>query len=296
MEKMRPSPFVFIPLGIGGKVADRMRAPVSRILSLFPSLKYNLKSLGVDSAEAYVASSLLSSFLSAALLALLLYFGAQGAKDAAHIRQLALITSSGLFVTLFIFNLFYPGIKTRSYAIRMDRDLAFALKDMLVQVESGIPLYESMVNIAHSNYGLVSDEFTAAVKVISAGTPESQALQQMALKSKSEYFKKALWQLVSTLESGASIGPALRSVIETLENYQRKSIKDYSATLNFVVLIYMLSAAAIPSMGVTFLIVLSAFGGMGVSDALILAVVGASLLLQLVIIGYMNSARPAVYE
>ncbi|VVB98063.1 Type II secretion system (T2SS), protein F [uncultured archaeon] len=281
---------------MGQKYSDRHRAPVSPIQALFPSLKYNLKSLGVTNPEAYVASSVLSAFISAALLGVLLYFGAQSAKDVARIQSLAIAASFGLFLTLFIFNMYYPGIKTKSYAAKMDRDLAFALKDMLVQVESGIPLYESMVNIAHSNYGLVSVEFTSAVKEISAGAQESRALQQLALKSKSEYFRKALWQLVSTLESGASIGPALRSVIETLESYQHKSIKDYSATLNFVVLIYMLSAAAIPSMGMTFLIVLSAFGGIGVNESLILAIIGGSLLFQLVLIGFMNSGRPAVYE
>ncbi len=291
---MRPSPLVFIPLDAGQKIADRMRAVVSRVLALFPSLKYNLRVLGVQEPEGYVASALLSSVIAALLFGTVMWIGMRGQPPSAGAAVLA--AAFVIFLIFFIFNMVYPGIRTRTFALRTDRDLAFALKDMLVEVESGIPLYEAMVNIAHSHYGTVSAEFNLAVKEISAGMPESLALQKMALKTRSEYFRKALWQLISALESGASLGPALRSVIETLETYQHKMIKDYSASLNFIVLLYMLIAAAIPSMGITFLIILSAFGGIGVNEVLLGGIVVLSLLSQIIIIGYVNSGRPAIYE
>lgn len=292
----RPSPLILVPMEIGQKFADRFRPLISRLLAIFPSVKYDLKSLGIPEAEAYVASNLISSFFLSLVFGAFVYASIRAAKDPTRLQMFAPGIVVGVFLAAFVFNMLYPGLKTRTSAIKMDRDLSFALKDMLVQVESGIPLYEAMVNIAHSNYGSVSPEFNSVVKEISAGMPESLALQKMALKTKSEYFRKALWQLISSLESGASIGPALRSVIETLDTYQRKSIKDYSASLNFIVLIYMLTAAAIPSMGITLLIVLSAFGGIGVSDSLIAGVIMGSLMAQLIIIGYVNSGRPAVYD
>ncbi len=294
---VRPSPLALVSLGAGQKIADRFRAPIRAVLALFPSLKYTLRALDVLEPEAYVAANAITSFL-LGILVCGATFGVLmiNKQPAPNAPLLAIASGLSTLLAIFLFNIFYPGIRTRTFAGRMDRDLSFALKDLLVQVESGIPLYEAMVNIARSDYDLVSMEFSAAVREISAGTSESVALQKMALKTKSDYFRKALWQLISSLESGASLGPALRSVIETLESHQRKSIKDYSGSLNFVVLIYMLSAAAIPSMGITFLIILSAFGGAGINEITLLEVVAASLLLQIVLIGYMKSGRPAVYE
>lgn len=291
-----PSPLVFVPLDVGEKIANRFRTIISKTLALFPMLKYDLRTLGIQEVEAYAASNIASSLIISVFFAVFISLMITNLKDAARAQPLALLSIVAIFFIMFIFNMVYPGIRTRTMAVKIDRDLIFALKDMLLQVESGIPLYEAMLNIARSGYGGVSYEFDVAVKEISTGTPEAHALQKIALKTKSEFFKKALWQLISSLEKGARLGPALRSVLETLENYQYKTIKDYSATLNFVVLIYMLVSAAIPSLGITFFIVLSAFGGMGVNEQLIGGIIAGSLLLQLVLIGYVNSGRPAVYE
>ncbi len=290
------SPLVFVSLESGQKIADRFRGIISKVLALFPSLKYNLRTLGIMEVEAYVAASLASSLLLALMFGGVAFAALQQTGKTDTALRYSLVSAIAIFTTFFIFNIFYPGIRTKTVAGKIDRDLMFALKDMLMQVESGIPLYEAMVNISRSSYGLVSSEFGLVVKEISGGTPETVALQRTALKTKSEFFRKALWQLISSMEKGARLGPALRSVIETMENYTYKSIKDYSGTLNFVVLIYMLTAAAIPSLGITFFIVLSAFGGMGVDERTIAMIVGSSLVAQMVLIGFVNSGRPAVYE
>lgn len=291
-----PSPLVFVPLSIGQKIADRFRSTLSKILAFFPSLKYDLRALGISEVKAYTASNIISSFLLAIMFGLAILLALKMAKAEARMQSIAALASLAVFLTVFVFNMIYPGIKTRTFAVRIDRDLIFALKDMLIQVESGIPLYEAMVNIANSSYGIVSSDFKGAVKEMSAGTPESAALQKIALSTKSEFFKKALWQLISSLEKGARLGPALKSVVETLENYQYKSIRDYSSTLNFIVLVYMLTSAAVPSLGITFSIVLSAFGGLGVNEQMLTALISVSLLAQVILIGYVSSARPLVYE
>lgn len=289
------SPFLFVSLKTGRKMADRSRWLVSRVLALFPGLKYDLRALGVQEPESYVAAALASSLATAVLFAGVI-FAAAGVKKLPNTEGIALASLLGSFIALFIINAYFPRIRTGTVTMKVDRELIFALRDMLVQVDSGIPLYESMVNVAHSDYGTVSVEFESAVRSISAGTSESAALQKLAFQTKSQYFKKALWQLISSLESGASLAPALRSVIESLESYQYKAIKDYSSTLNFVVLIYMLTAAAIPSVGVTFLIILSAFSGAGINETVVEGVLAVSLVVQVLIIGYLNSIRPAIYE
>lgn len=295
----RASPIIIIPVELAQKIADRFRSFVGKLLAFFPTLRYDLRALNIAEVEAYAMAAFLSSLLYAILFGIIVFIGLSANRSILSNKELILPLTFGvtfiIFFIAYIFNMICPGLRTHASATKMSRELTFALKDMLVQIESGIPLYEAMINIAQSNYGDVSVEFSTAVKNISAGLSESSALQKMALKTKSEYFRKALWQFISSLESGASLGPALRSVIETLESYQHKTIKEYAGTLNFIVLIYMLTAAAIPSIGMTFLVIFSAFGGAQVNEQTIMFIIMGSLFVQLALIGYANSSRPIIY-
>ena len=60
------------------------------------------------------------------------------------------------------------------HAVRdIERNLIPALEDMLVQLNSGVPLCSILVNISASDYGELSAEFKKAVKKINAGSPQS---------------------------------------------------------------------------------------------------------------------------
>jgi pilus assembly protein TadC len=82
----------------------------------------------------------------------------------------------GLMISGFMyFNQFnFP----RTYVMKRQRDieknLISALQDMMVQVDSGIPLFGVMVNISSADYGELSIEFKKAVKKINAGSPEQE--------------------------------------------------------------------------------------------------------------------------
>jgi len=141
----------------------------------------------------------------------------------------------------------------------------------------------------------VSSDFGNVVKEIEAGSSEREALRDLALKTESEYLKRAVWQMVNALESGTSIGTALPSIVDSLENYLYREIKNYSANLNFLMLIYMMSAAVIPSLGITFLVLLSAFSDFGITLETVGMLVGISVVMQVILIGYMSSTRPEIF-
>jgi hypothetical protein len=101
--------------------------------------------------------------------------------------------------------------------------------------------------------------------------------------------------MVNALESGASMKNALSGIADALEAANYREIKNYSANLNFMLLMYMLVAAVVPSLGVTFMVLLSAFGGLGVDLTTVAFLVGGSALLQIIMIGYMNSTRPELF-
>jgi hypothetical protein len=101
--------------------------------------------------------------------------------------------------------------------------------------------------------------------------------------------------MVNALESGSSLGGAIGGIVKSVEEYIYREIKNYSANLNFLMLIYMFAAAVLPSMGVTFLVLLSAFSDLGVSVQTVSMLVITSAAIQLAMIGYMSTTRPEIF-
>jgi len=188
----------------------------------------------------------------------------------------------------------YPGIMAKQHATGIDQNLLFALKSMMIQVSSGVSLFDSMVNISKENYGIVSKEFAELTKEISAGEGEAKALEKMALSTKSDYLRKTTWQLLTSLRSGASLEGSLKSIVETLTKNQERAIKNYAAELNLWILVYLLLAAAVPTLGVTFLVILSALGGTSVGPELIILIVLGAFAMQIILIGFVKNRMPKV--
>jgi hypothetical protein len=101
--------------------------------------------------------------------------------------------------------------------------------------------------------------------------------------------------MVNALETGASMSSALPGIVEALESFLFREIKNYSSNLNFILLIYMLVAAVVPSLGITFLVLLSAFSELGVDMKTVLSLVVGSGIMQIAMIGYMSSTRPEIF-
>ena len=146
-------------------------------------------------------------------------------------------------------------IKLRAELI--EKNLVFALKDLSIQITSGVPTYNAFVNVAKSNYGSISKEFENIAKNVNSSVPLSKALEESAIKSGSEYYKKTMWQLINTMRAGASLKGALKTIINELSLDQKTKIKSYAQELNLWSLIYLLFAVAIPTIGLTLIIILS---------------------------------------
>jgi hypothetical protein len=97
------------------------------------------------------------------------------------------------------------------------------------------------------------------------------------------------------LESGAKMSDALEGIAVSVENHIFREIKDYSTNLNFLLLIYMLVGVVAPSLGITFMILLSAFSGLGVTIQSVLVLITCTSFIQMALIGYMASTRPDIF-
>jgi len=70
----------------------------------------------------------------------------------------------------------YPRVFISNKEKEIEKNLIFALEDILIQLNSGIPLFDILTNISVSNYVELSLEFKKAVKRIGAGEHESEVL------------------------------------------------------------------------------------------------------------------------
>ena len=277
------------------RINRRMMGIGNLLVSIYPGLKYDLRSAGLDvDAGAYAASAFVSSITWGAAMYVFSYLAlySRGMENAA-----AISAGPGLLIAVMIllFQFVYPKVMARKVAEKVDRELIFALKDVYIQINSGVSLFDAMCNVSKADYGYVSEEFDHAVRDITAGDSEEEALEKLALKTKSEYFKKALWQLITAMHSGASTAGALRSVIDVLIGYQHRMIKNYSSELNFWILMFMLIAATIPTLGITLSVVLSTFGSAGITPLLFTEFIFVSFMVQAIMIGFLKNRRPEVY-
>jgi len=278
------------------RMGHRSSIPGRMLQPLFPRLGKTLSEIRFEvEPDAYLTASLLSSFVYGLLLFGLMFtvISVTGTQE----DPLPMSLGIGLvfWMTFFMLHVAYPGIIVRKIAAKENKDLLFALREIIIDVDGGVPLFDSMRNISQSEYGYISLDFDWAVRRIESGMPEREALKQLALKTESEFLKRAAWQMVNALESGARMGDALESIAASVENYLFHEIRDYSSNLNFLLLLYMLGGIVAPSLGITFMILLPAFSGLGVTLESVFALISATAVLQIAMIGYMSSTRPGLF-
>lgn len=297
-QKKIKIPLVLLSIKAMDEIGRRMRG-LGRILRVMkPSLDSQLKALEIDlDAGSYCVGSFFSALIYGTLffaMAFAILFTSPIIEQEMQIR-FALAIGIMFFVIFYLLHMSYPSILVKKIAVREDKDLLFALREIMLGVNSGIPLFDCLKNVSMGNYGYVSKDFTDVVRSIENGASEKEALKALVLKTDSEYLRRALWQMINALESGASMSTALPGIVDALETHTYRSIRSYSANLNFLMLVYMLIAAAIPSLGITFLVLLSAFSGMGVTIEKILFLIFGAAIGQIVMIGYMGSTRPEIF-
>ncbi len=271
-----------------------------RILGrIFYTVKYELARAGLEIApEKYLTAAGISAFLYG--IGFFLFFlvllgirtGIIGLAEAGS----ALLLGFFFFTVFLILHAVYPGLMSARYAAEIDQSLVFALKSILIQVSSGVTLFDAMNNASKAKYGSTARELGEVVRSISLGESETQALEKLALKTRSDYLKKTSWQMLSALRSGSSIQLTLKSVVESLNAQQLRTIRDYTAELNVWLLLYLLVATAIPTLGITFLVIFSAMANASIQPEHILTAVAIAAVMELVLIGLVKSRIPRTYQ
>ncbi|MFA6088386.1 MAG: type II secretion system F family protein [Candidatus Woesearchaeota archaeon] len=278
------------------KKLKRLRGIAKLFSKIIPEGNSLMERSGVNlSCEDYTIGALLSGLVYFLLFGGMLFVVSNTFKgNIEEALRVGVGAGFGLGFMFFFLMMTYPKTLAKKKADMVDRYLIYALKDFLMQISAGNSVYNACVEIANANYGQVSIEFEIVAKKIQTGMPVEQALEEIAKHNDSKYFKKVIWQLVNTIRAGASLKEALFSIINDLNESQKSKIIGFANELNLWSLIYMLFAVAIPSIGTTMMVILSAFGGANLSRGTFVLFLVICAFIQFAIIGFIKARRPVV--
>lgn len=290
-------PLMMIPINLGLKLFLPIRPLCFRLRKFFPNLRSELDESGIRVEDfEYIGLAIINILFFVFLffgLLFVLEFRVQEKALLPALGEAALYAAGvGLLIGYALFT--YPRIMGGKKAEEINKNLVFALRDILMQVTSGVPLYRAMVNVGNAGYGQVSHEFEIVSKRINTGTPVDIALTRLAENSRSEYLKRVIWQLVNTIKAGSSLKAALRIIVNDLTLDQRSKIRDYAHELNLWSLVYMIFAVAIPTIGTVMMVIMSAFMGLGLGPTAFIAFQVLCLAIQYALITLIKSRRPMV--
>ncbi|MBN2094800.1 MAG: type II secretion system F family protein [Candidatus Aenigmarchaeota archaeon] len=265
-----------------------------KLIGFFPGLEVNLKHAEIKLApEMYLgrlvmASTFFSTLMLAIMTVIYVIF-----RNPGLLMFLIIIPLAGFGITFF-YGMSYPRLIISKRTANLEKNLLFALRHLLVEIRSGISLYEALLSVGRSNYGALSEEFKKMTKMISMGVPENKAMEEVMIKNPSTNFRRAMWQITNSMQAGYDVGDTIEELVKEFSMEQRTAIRMYGAQLNSLALVYMIFAIILPSIGVCFLIILSFFSKFPVSQGILMLLMAVVTIFQFMFIGIIKSKRPKV--
>jgi len=188
----------------------------------------------------------------------------------------------------------YPTMLIKKKVRNIDNNLVFALRTMLIQVKSGVTLFRAMEIVSEGDFGLLSLEFKKMISQIHAGEHQNKVLQDFATKSPSQKFRNILWQMVNGFKGGAEVATVLQESVSNAVKDQMIDMNKYGNQLRLLSLMYMMIGVVIPSLGLTFLIILSSFPKIQINEFMLWALLGMIIIMNFMYVGMVKSQRPAI--
>jgi len=288
-------PFSPLPVNIAKRVSLIFKYQAFTFTKFMPNLKNELSQADIDiKPQEYVSIAIFSGFFLSAIIFALVFFLGMITAPISSAFGTAIVIAAVVYFAIFTYSLFYPKLIIQKKVKLLERDLLFALKYILIRIKSGVSLYDAMVGVAQSNYGEISVSFRKAINEIATGTDEVVALENMALRAPSTFFRRTIWQITNNMRAGSDIGKILETITSTLVREQKILIRKYGSELNPIILMYMMFAIIIPSLGVTVLIVMSSFSGLAVPVYIFYIIPVAVFVLQIFFTRIIKDKKPMI--
>ena len=267
------------------------------IVRKFPILRKLVEKAHMkETAEQFVKRVISLSIMASFTIAILSFFLLDKLVFKGNIGKTLLGTLVMFALSFFVvFSLFIqsPRLELRKREREINKEVLFAGRYLLVKLDSGIPLFNSLLDASRS-YGISAKYFKEIVDEIRVGTPIEEALAETRESSPSKYFKLILTELITSLKTGVDVSIGLREILNQITKEQVLEIKTYSKKLNAFMMIYMVLATVMPSLGVTMFIVLGGFMGIPLDTATMYMILFGLAFMQYIFLSILKSMRPMV--
>jgi len=219
----------------------------------------------------FVAALLLDNILLGALYALAAFFAAFGLL------------------------LYYPTIKKKNYAKRVEAQLPFVLLNIAIELNLGIDFLRCLQHAAKQR-GEAAAEFRKAVIAIERqGATVQDAMLQMAARVNSRMLNRSIVQLVAAFEQGAkqAAGEPIKKIAAEILSRQKIESKLFAGKLVVLSLLFIAVSAIVPALFQSFTIVGSmVLKTQFTATQVFLIIVVLFPLLDLIVLFYIKSKTP----
>ena len=265
---------------------------IKRIARALPGINTKLKQAGMfDTPEEFVKKTLLSTFyLTTGITALVVTVFTQ-LEVLSGIIYFAFPLF--MFFIMFFYMLKVPDVKILRKGREISKEIVFAGRFMIIELESGVSLYDAMINVS-KNYKVIGEYFKEIIDKVSMGTTMEDAINETIETTPSSNLTKVLWQILNSLRTGADISSSLSNILDQIVREQIIDVKEYGRKLNPLAMFYMVVAIIVPSLGITMLIVLTTFISIKIDLVALLAIALFLGFIQYMFFSIIKSSRPAV--
>lgn len=264
-----------------------MKALFKKIARSIPGIKGKLIQAGVlDEPEEYVKKTFFTAVMMGIGLAIVLFV---------FYPKIWFFFAIAIFVSpvLFMYFLKYVDIKIETLKKRIDEEIVFAGRFLIIELSSGVPIHKAFENI-HKNYNVVGMYFGEIVSKVYLGTNMEDAINEVLVITPSPTLQRILWQMLNSLKTGADVGPALNIVVDEIVREQQVSVKEYGKKLNPMAMFYMMISVIVPSLGTVMLVVLATFLGMNLGLTILMAIAGLIAFVQMMFLSIIKTSRPPI--
>ena len=257
----------------------------------FPNLKHKLKKSGMNyKPEEFIKRTFLSAFYTTT--GIIVFIALILAKFNV-LKSIMIIFVPITFILLFSYMLKLPEVKISKKEKEITREIVFAGRHLIIELESGVSLYTALTNIS-KNYPIVGKYFREIIDKVDLGTDMEEALTEAVEYIPSDDFRKLLWQILNSIRTGSDIAGSLTSTLEQIAREQTIEVNKYGKKLNPLAMFYMIIAVILPTLGTTMLIVLSSFVDLQLNLTILLVIAFLLGFVQFMFLSIIRFSRPAV--
>ena len=263
----------------------------NRISRSLPNLKAKLKKAGMgEEPEDFIKKTILTAFYMTTGIIVFLFLILARYNV---LKGILFILPPIMFVFIFFYMLKLPDTIIGKKEKEISREIVFAGRYLIIELESGVPLYNAMVNIS-KNYEIIGGYFKEIINKVDLGTSMEDTLNEAVELIPSDDFRRLLWQILNSLRTGSNIAQSLNGVLDQIVKEQTIEVGKYGKKLNPLAMFYMIIAVILPSLGVTMLIILSSFIEFELSLTLLMVIIFFLGFIQFMFLSIIKFSRPAI--